>query len=371
MDSLVRQLKEQLDIVEIAKEFPGLHLECSGSVYKGLCPHGDVHTKSLVVYPETQSFYCYGCSAGTRAVTGGSTVIHLYAFLAGLSFEDAVETLARRVGLQLTLTDEQIALREQATAYHARLLQSPDYLRYLASRGIDQAMIKRWLLGLDDQGHLVYPVADESRVIIGFAYRQDPLHPDAADPKYRNSTFKKGALLYGWSSAKALAAKTGCIVLVEGYNDAILGLKYGVPTAALMGITLTKEHVALLQQVTKRVILFLDNDQAGQAEAPRMADVLCQAGFVVEVFFSDSVDPDEFFLANREHSLDLIRQGAYDVILSRITSCLADYQLESTKLLRTTLEKVLDLIYIPKSRPDRLAYITAVEKALGISLTVR
>ena len=135
----------------------------SGERLIGRCPfHEDEHP-SLVVYPETRSFYCFGCGAG-------GDVIDFVRRAEGLGFREALERLGQDGGRPPAGCPRQrrgTAIRIGAASatpvpgrphdpdgglrlYHETLLRTPEALRYLEERGVGLPVVRRCRLGYSD-----------------------------------------------------------------------------------------------------------------------------------------------------------------------------------------------------------------------------
>ncbi len=287
---------------------------------QGLCPFHDERTPSFGIDPVEKLYHCFGCGAG-------GDVFSFVMETEGLDFGAALEWLADRAGVELERESEDpadaarrirrdrlLALLERTAAYYVRVLwESGEAARareYLASRGLEEAALRehrvgyspsRWdrvllasraagyseeeLLaaglaqrgrdgrGVFDRfrGRIMFPLCDLRGHVLGFGARA--LSPDQR-PKYLNTsdgeTFHKGRVVYGADLARAPAAKSGRVVLVEGYTDVIALRQAGVPEAVCsMGTALTASQVDVLAKLAPRVLLCQDPDTAGQEAVRR------------------------------------------------------------------------------------------------------
>ena len=276
----------------------GLQLRPTGGRLTGVCPfHGDTRP-SLIVYPATQSYYCFGCGAG-------GDVIDFVARLNKVGFKHAVEVLCGTAGQPYNLSpircvseapevdpDDAARVVEAAAAfYRGALWRTPKALAYLRSRGVREATIRDHCLGFGAPGlptHLrasgVDPGPAESlgllngkrerfagRVIIpdilgGRASWFTGRRLDEREPRYLNLRTEKPIL--------GLNRVTGdAVVLVEGPFDWLTAVGWGFDTAALLGTRLSERVLRQLDRFNQ-VYLALDNDDTGQAATRDIAEVL-------------------------------------------------------------------------------------------------
>jgi len=318
--SVIDEVKERVDIVDVISNY--VPLKKAGQNYKGLCPFHAEKTPSFVVFPDTQSWHCFGACG-----TGGD----VFAFIMrqeNTDFSDALKILAQRAGVELQpQTEEQRKeedLRQRlitihklaATYFHNRLLISPDgetARKYLARRGLNQETIDRFGLGYapDDwqalgsyltskgyrdsdllasglviaresgSGHydrfrnrVTIPIRDHSGHPIGFGGRV----LDDSQPKYLNSPetpiFEKGRVLFGLDLAKPAVRAEDATIVVEGYMDVIQAHQHGISNVvAAMGTALTEKQVKSLRRYARTIVLALDPDTAGGQATLRGLDL--------------------------------------------------------------------------------------------------
>jgi DNA primase len=311
MANVTDQIKERIDIVEFISAY--VSLRKAGRNYLGFCPfHTNTRTPAFTVYPDTQSYHCFGCKAS-------GTVFDFLMQREGLEFKDALEQLAKRAGVQLKERTEQDTQQDQlrtrlleinnatATFFHHMLVKSPkgEIARtYVEKRKIDQPTIEAFQLGyspdewsallayLTDRkgfepeeieaaglairrenggyydrfrGRLMFPIRDAKGQVIAFGGRA----LGDAQPKYMNSPqtllFDKSRVLYGLDLARDTIRSSDSTVIVEGYVDVIIAHQYGfLNVVAPLGTALTSEHVGVIKKLAaKRVYLALDADAAG------------------------------------------------------------------------------------------------------------
>jgi DNA primase len=315
---VVDEIKSRLDIIEVISSYVP-SLSKAGRTYKALCPFHNEKTPSFVVFPDTQSWHCFGACG-----IGGD----LFGFVMkqeGLDFRGALELLAAKAGVPLQeKTPDMIEadkarqrllemMAATAAYYHHLLLKTPQgsFSRdYLSRRGLGDDVINQFQLGyapdqwedlkthltakgytekdlLDggllverDDGssgydrfrqRLMVPIRDLQGQVIGFGARA--LSDDQV-PKYLNSPqtalFDKSAVLYGLDMARRAIREAGQVVIVEGYMDVLQAHQQGQANViAQMGTALTETQLKLLQRLTKKMILALDADTAGSSATLR------------------------------------------------------------------------------------------------------
>lgn len=318
--STIDEVKDRADIVDVISTY--VSLKKAGRNYKGLCPFHTEKTPSFVVFPDTQSWHCFGACG-----TGGD----VFAFVMraeNVEFADALKILAQRVGVELRAKTEAERVEEDrqhrllevhklaAAYFHNRLLFSPDgetARSYLNRRGINQETIERFQLGYapndwhalgsyltgkgyssDDllvsglviaqdsgtgyydrfRNRVIIPIRDHAGRTIAFGGRV----LDDSQPKYLNSPetplFEKGRVLFGLDLAKAAARAEDTAVVVEGYMDVIQAHQHGkTNVVAAMGTALTADQVKLLRKYARTIILALDPDAAGSQAVIRGLDL--------------------------------------------------------------------------------------------------
>lgn len=322
--SVIDEIKDRIDAVELISNY--VQLKRTGRNLKGLCPFHAENTPSFVVFPETGTWHCFGaCSEGGD----------IFAFVMkreGWDFRTCLEELARHAGVELrprtqreeAEDHERASLREiitaAATYYHNLLRNAPQAQLardYVARRGFEDQTVETFQLGfaLDDwhaletylagkdysrqelvtvgllverddgrvydrfRGRLMIPIRDVRGRAIGFGART--LEPDGV-PKYLNSPqtplFDKGDTLFGLDRAAKGIRAAERVVIVEGYMDVMQAHQAGfTDVVAQLGTALTEENLRRLTRYTRRIVLALDPDTAGQAATMRGLDVARQA----------------------------------------------------------------------------------------------
>jgi DNA primase len=303
-------VKERTDIVDLIGN--KVVLRQAGRNFKGLCPFHDEKTPSFVVYPDSQSYHCFGCGKSGDVFT-------FIMDTDNLDFRDALRVLAERAGVALQVQQSKrdpeedrvnerlIELNERAAALFSSILWTADAARpareVLQRRGVDRRTADRFGLGFapdsfdtlkkhflsrdvreeelvsaglltqrEDgrtwdrfRNRLMFPIANREGKVVGFGARAI----GDQQPKYLNTAqtaiFDKSAVLYALDKAYDDIRRRRSIVIVEGYMDAIAAHQHGYENVvASMGTALTSVQVASIRRYVDRVFLALDSDAAGQ-----------------------------------------------------------------------------------------------------------
>ncbi len=337
-DAFIDDVLARTDIVElIGARVP---LKRQGREYSARCPFHDERSPSFTVSPTKQFYHCFGCGAH-------GTALKFLMDYDRLEFLDALEELAKRVGLEIPRETRQrnevgesrdlySALDAAAKFFQRQLEASSKAQAYLDRRGVDAENRERFLIGYAPEGwealksslgtderrlrlieqagllskndsgrvydkfrdRVMFPIHDRRGRVIAFGGRV--LEKDEG-PKYLNSPetalFHKGRELYGLWQVRQAHSKIPRLIVVEGYMDVVALFQYGVTTAvATLGTATTPDHAELLFRNAADVFFCFDGDRAGRGAAwkalesvlPRMRDGR-QAFFL---FLPEGEDPD-------------------------------------------------------------------------------
>ena len=390
-------------------------LRRSGSNLFGLCPFHGEKTASFSVAPDKGMFYCFGCHKG-----GGS--INFMMELEGLSYPDAVRSLAKRVGMEVP-EDEQYqsryraqerlwALHKEAARFYHGKLYAPEgkaALEYALGRGMTKGTLTNFGIGyapdswtglvdvlrkkgytdeeLTDSGlvtvskksgnlfdrfrdRLMFPIIDVRGNVIGFGGRiMNNRDPDAA--KYLNSPetliFNKRKNLFALNYAKK--SKQGYMILVEGYMDAIALHQYGFDCAvASLGTALTEDGANLLSKYTEQVVLIYDGDNAGQRAAQRAIPILEKAGLQVKVLqMRDAKDPDEFLKKFGADKFKLLLEESSNRVEYQLNAIRKKYDLNVDEQRIKFVQEAAELICMLSGSTRREGYGNLVAEAARIT----
>jgi len=410
--SFIDELVARNPIEDVVGQY--VTLKRSGSNLFGLCPFHGEKTASFSVSPDKGICYCFGCHKG-----GG--VINFTMEIEGLSYPDAVRSLAKRAGMEVP-EDERYESRyrqqerlwalhkDAARFFHAQLYApvGKQALDYALGRGMSQsiltafgvgyapdswdAMVKAMLSkgytqqeliasGLVTQSQknnnifdrfrdrLMFPIIDVRGNVIAFSGRT--LKKDDNIAKYLNSPetliFNKRKNLFGLNLAKK--TKEECLILVEGNVDVVALHQYGFDNAvASLGTSLTEEQAVLMSRYTQQIILLYDGDKAGQNAAQRAIPILEKVGLQVKVLqLRDAKDPDEFLKQFGADKFRLLMQESANRVEYQLNAIRTKYDLRSDDQKIKYVQESADLLCTLDSFVKREVYGGRVAEAAGIT----
>jgi DNA primase len=409
---MIEEIRARNDIVELIGTY--VNLKRAGSNYNGLCPYHSEKTPSFTVFPNTQSFYCFGCGAGGDAITFAMKSENL-------DYSAAVEFLAKRAGITITVDDRQdkggiskqriLQMNLEAARYFRACLWDEkvgkigmDYL--MGNRKLSPATIKHFGLGYAPNGfggltdHMHKKGFTDEELIVGFLcgksqntgkaydyFRNRVIFPiintsgdviafggrvmDDSKPKYLNSSdtpgFKKSKNLFALNFAKNHCSER--MILCEGYMDVIALHAAGFENAvATLGTALTQEQARMMAKYTKQVIISYDSDEAGQAATRKAVRMLSDVGLDVKILRMDGAkDPDEYIKKRGADSFRSLLDSSRTGFEFKLESTLSKYDLLLAEDKIKASGEMCEYISDVWSGVEREVYIAAVAKRLGIS----
>lgn len=408
----IQEVVRRNDIEEVIGQY--VQLRRRGRTLSGLCPFHNEKTPSFVVYPDTQSFYCFGCGAA-------GDVINFVRKYNNLSYVEGVKQLASRVGMPLPEEDDQESRARQrlleinrcAARYFYEQLNAETPEAALArrywkeKRGLTDATIRRFGLGYapQDFGGLLHylrrrgfseselehsglikrsekgnlydifrhrvmvPIIDVRGAIIAFGGRV----LDDSKPKYINSpetmVYHKSRTLFALNVAKKSTNKR--YILCEGYMDVIAMHVAGFDTAVCAcGTALTSEQVKLLSEYADEVVLCYDSDEAGQKATERSLTLFANSSVKVSVLsYQGAKDPDEFIKKYGRDRFEMILNGTANPTEFQLKKAKAKYDLRSDDGRLNYLQEAIGILTAQGVTPTaqdvyagRLAEETGVSK---------
>ena len=346
----IDELLNRTDIVEFIDSY--VPLKKRGTSHIACCPFHNEKTPSFNVVTKKQFYHCFGCGASGNAISFAMNYLHM-------SFSDAVENLATRIGVQVPRegraeknqsSPNLYQFLNQVAQFYQKTLKTAgtEAIAYLKQRKVSGEIAHRYQLGYAPPGwhtlapqfkkniseliatgmliskddgktydryrqRIMYPIHDRHGRIIGFGGRSIEA---TQQPKYLNSPettiFQKGRELYGLHQVLQHHDKIDNILIVEGYMDVIALAQHGIQNAvATLGTATSSYHIQLLNKYTKQLIFCFDGDAAGRKAAWRAFESSLpylnsglDAGFI---FLPESHDPDS-----------LVREEGKDLFIKRL-----------------------------------------------------
>lgn len=352
---------KSINILDLASKL-GIEVIQTGTIYQAKCKHDGDNTPSLTFYPDTNTFYCFGCK------TNGDT-IRLVCWYLDLPFPEAIKKVVEMYDIQVEPGQTVVRpnLMSKNRTYWKTLDENQAAKDYLLSRNIDNEDMIKWRLGLVPEGlkyegRLVFAIIDERAETVGFAYRT--LNGDK--PKYINSAnsdcFTKGSVLYGYNYAKDILTDKDPLVIVEGYTDVIQLQKLGIPAVGCMGTAISKNQIDLIRRITNSVILYMDGDLPGWTAMEKMVPQFRTEGLQVKIMIAGDKDPDEKAINLGSVMKDFIKENSYLMESYKIQKILAKHHSKQDELNIKLLDQVLPLLATISNQVD-LEYQIAVVAA--------
>jgi len=346
----IDQLLSRVDIVDVIDR--RVPLKKAGQNYQACCPFHGEKTPSFTVSPTKQFYHCFGCGAH------GSAIGFLMEY-GGLSFVDAVKSLADEVGLKVpedagfqprprTGPDLTEFMARAAAFYKEQLKGSERAISYLKKRGLTGKIAARFGLGyapaqstalkqvfpnydatelaaaglvIDGErgrydrfrDRIMFPIRNTKGQVIAFGGRI----LDQGEPKYLNSPetpiFHKGSEVYGLFEGRQAIREAGRILVVEGYMDVVALAQYELNYAvATLGTATTPVHARTLLRQTDKLYYCFDGDNAGRKAAWRALEntleALADGKEVFFLFLPEGEDPDTWVRANGKQAFEQFMQ---------------------------------------------------------------
>ena len=365
----VEEVVRRNDITDVVASY--VQLRHRGRTHTGLCPFHSEKTPSFVVYPETQSFYCFGCGAGGDVITFIKKINNL-------DYVEAVKYLAGRAGMPMPEEDDKVgrlrsrvlSVNKETARFFYEQLNAPTEeaaaaRAYWRGRGLSDSTIRRFGLGYAPndfralrmhlrakgfteeemlaagvekrsekgnvydafRGRVMTPIFDLRGNVIAFGGRV----LGNEKPKYINSpetlVYKKSKAMFALSIAKKSTSRR--YILCEGYMDVISLHQAGFDTAvAACGTALTAEQVRLLAEYADEVVLCYDSDEAGQKATARSLGLFSESPVKVSVLnIPNAKDPDEFIKKFGRDAFDRLLNGTSNAIEYKIQKVKSKYDI--------------------------------------------
>ena len=382
----IEKLKNQIDIVNIIEQY--IPVKKMGSSYKCVCPFHDDKNPSMSINQNKQMYHCFACKAGGDAVK-------FVMDYEKLTYPEAIEKIAQISNFSLEYTNDKVPTQkenkhilEKVNAfYRSEFYKNEAAVRYIKSRGINDAMIEKFELGWagdskstirllqneniepkealevgivkqNEKGiyasfieRITFPIYSHTTRLVGFGGRTISDHP----AKYVNSpqsvVFDKSKLLYGYHLAKQSIFEKKQIIITEGYLDVIMLHYAGFTNAvAVLGTALTTSHLPLLKRGEISVVLCFDGDGAGINAAIKSSRLLSQNeidGSVVII--KGGADPADMVFAGRSEELKEMFDSGTELGEFYIEQIVKKYDISRPVQKQKCLEEIMEFTNSLKS----------------------
>ncbi|MFB9166176.1 DNA primase [Arthrobacter psychrochitiniphilus] len=419
----IDEVRTRTDLKEIVDAYVTLKSAGIGS-YKGLCPFHDERSPSFHVRPQMGYFHCFGCQESGDVISFIQKMDHI-------SFSEAVEKLAGRIGYELRYEDGGTGPRREDVGKRQRLLDAHkiagEFFRaqlltpqaaagraFLSERGFDREAAEHFGVGFAPQGwdallkhltgkgftheelkltgmfsegqrgiydrfrgRLIWPIRDIAGDTVGFGARK--LFEDDQGPKYLNtpetSLYKKSQVLYGIDLAKKAIASKRQLVVVEGYTDVMACHLAGIDTAvATCGTAFGAEHIKVARRLLSddgtggEVVFTFDGDAAGQKAALKAFDE--DQRFVAQTFVAvepSGADPCELRQRKGDEAVHALIRSRRPLFEFAIRTTLAKFDLSTVEGRVSGLRASAPVVASIRDGSTRMGYSQELAGWLGLA----
>lgn len=383
-EEIVKKIRSSNNIVDVIGKY--ISLNQKGKNYFGICPFHDDHSPSMSVSLEKQIYTCFSCGA-----TGN--VITFVMNYEKVNYVEALKILGENVGIKIETSNkskikneykEYYDLYEIVASYYKNNLFSTkgkEARKYLSKRLIEEDIIKEFDIGLSLDGNLsqsllkkydkknlinldlckeynnklidtfknriMFPIKNNEGNIVGFSAR---IYNEENESKYINTKetiiFKKGSILYNLYDVKEFIRREKEVIICEGQMDVIRISSIGIKNViGLMGTSFTKEQFETIKKLNVKVILNLDQDEAGKNATYTIGNILTQNGIETEVIiFSNYKDSDELISKSGEDSFKKALKNKISFIDFKINYLRRNKNLSDSVELAKYINEVLENI---------------------------
>jgi len=421
-NAIVSQVQQANDIVDVVSEHVSLIKK--GRDLVGLCPFHSDHRPSMFVSPVKQIFKCFACGAG-------GDVFKFVQMRENLTFPQAVERLAEKVGIKLEpvkytnkgpgtvaeVDPNQLArVNEWAAKYFQANLKDKEKGKaardYVAQRQINEESVDKWRIGLATGGdnelvkaaaernipmsllqkaglvvggqsgykdkfvnRLMFTITDVTGRVIGFGGRT----LDNSPAKYMNSPatvlFDKSNSMCGLQQARLSMVSTGQAVVVEGYTDCIMAHQAGCDNViATLGTSFTAGHGRILRRYAKNIVILFDNDIAGNEAANRALEVCLSQHIDIKLTtVPEGKDPCDFIIASGKEAFEQVISNATDVFSFKWDRLKDNFEKDQTLAgNKAAIEEFLQTVAVAISSGklpaiDKGLIVNRLSKVIGLS----
>ena len=384
---VINELRSKIDIVDLISSY--IPLTKKGRNYFGLCPFHNDHSPSLSVSKEKQIYKCFVCGESGNVFNFVMNYEHL-------SFQEAVSSLANRVGMDIGIKvktsdskyDSLYEIMDIANKfYQNNLISSSGSLarEYLEKRKLNKKIINEFGIGLSlnkrdmltnlliNKGHsleelnsidiantnhdsfinrIMFPLHNLNGKVIGFSGR---IYDNSNLNKYQNTKetilFKKRENLFNYHRAKEEIRKEKKVIVMEGFMAVIRSYSVGIKNCiATMGTALSNEQATLIKKLSNTIYLCYDGDDAGKKATLISGETFSKMGanvFIISLF--DKLDPDDYIIKYGEEKFRELINNAIPYNEYKIKALRNNYNLNNVDDKTDYINKVLLEI---KDEPD-------------------
>ena len=394
-ESIIQEIKDRLDIVEVISDF--VSLKKSGSNYKALSPFTNEKTPSFFVSPSKQIFKCFSTGKGGDA-------IEFLKEVDSMTYIEAIKYLGEKYGVEINETESNYEINNEKESLLILINKSKEFfkknletqegksiaLTYFNHRNINEEMINKFELGYsvdkwdslynylvknqfdEDQiikaglilennnkkydrfrNRVIFPIQNLSGKTIAFGARI--LSEEKNQPKYINSPetslYIKSNTLYGLYQSKNTIRKMDNCYLVEGYTDVIALFQIGIENVvASSGTSLTTNQIKLVSRYTKNITILFDGDKAGVSASLRGMDLILENDMNVKIVsFPEGYDPDSFSKkVGKQKFEEFLIQNETNLISFKV-NLLNDFKSDPVKKSEMIFDIVRSISKIPNS----------------------
>jgi len=325
LKSIIEEIKNKTSISEIISNY--IKINKAGKNYSALCPFHAEDSPSFYIFPESNTYHCFGCGAHGDLISFVQNYEHV-------DFIEALKKVSIYAGIPLELNSKvkppEIIFNENINKIYMDTLLNisakSKVWDFLKRRGIDENIVREYEIGFSEgkeiseylksqktnenipfkmgminkkkeffSNRIIIPIRNNNGDLAGFSGRTID---NQLGPKYintpENNYFKKSKLLYLFYKNEKYIKQNDFAIVVEGYFDAISMSNSGFQnTVAVLGTALTEEHSKYLKNATSNIITMFDMDDAGQQATIKTIDNLFKKGFKIAVSLYPAKDPDE------------------------------------------------------------------------------
>lgn len=408
-EEFLTELRDKTDIEDLIGSY--VELKRRGRLSKGLCPFHSEKTPSFTVYPDTQSYYCFGCGKGGDVIT-------FIREIENLDYVEAVKFLAERAGVNMpddnyddTLSKKKrrmLIINKEAARFFHNYMMSPqgkaglDYwlgrglsintirhfglgyapddwstlIRYMKSKGFSELELYEANLAKKSEKGRYYdnfrnrvmtPIIDLRGNIIAFGGRV----LDDSKPKYVNTSdtlvYKKSLAVFALNFAKNSGEDS--LILCEGYMDVISLHQAGFTNAvAGLGTALTDEQVRLISRYCDKVYLSYDNDGAGHEAMEKAISKFENTGLLISpLTLQGGKDPDEIIKKFGAERFRSILNGASNEVEYKLLECKKGLDVSSDDGRIKYLRRAVPILAKLQNAIEKDVYAARLSEELGVS----